>query len=166
MLKGKQLNVIEPLMYIDPIKRKVQKVRRRAFNPYSFKKWIIYTEVHLKTIDFENLSVDDITLNFRTNDSFCYKDQIESWRQTYGIDERYKAKILGERGAKKWFGEFDELENLKKLKPEQNATIEKLYEMKIKEIDSDPLDNGNFIKKAFLEECKNKGLVNIPAFSI
>ena len=148
----------EPLMHIDPIKKKVSNIRRRAFYPYSLKKWSFKTKIQLNNKDIVNLSSPDIIIKFTSINSYSHLDQIESWNETFGIDERYKARILGKRGAKKWFQEFAELENLKKLEPDNEATIQRFYEMKIKEIDADPLDNGNFIKKAFLEECKNKGL--------
>lgn len=149
----------EPLMHIDPIKKKVLNIRRRAFYPYSLKKWSFKTQVQLNNKDIVNLSSDDININFTSINSYSHLDQLESWNETFGIDERYKAKILGKRGANKWYQEFAELENLKKLEPENEATFQRLYEMKMNEINADPLDNGNFIKKAFLEECKNIGLL-------
>jgi hypothetical protein len=151
----------DPLMHLDPIKKKSTKNRRRAFYPYSIKKWNLYTEIKLSKSDFENLTEADIEIDFKSINHFSHRDQIESWRDIYGIDERYKAKLLGKRGAKKWFSEFSELENLKKLEPEKKATIDLLYSMKIREIDADPFDNANFIKKAFLIECKRQGLLTM-----
>jgi hypothetical protein len=151
----------EPLMHIDPITKKTLPLRRRAFYPYSSKKWDFQTKVELTKTDIENLTPTDINITFKTLDSYSHLDQIESWNETFGIDERYKAKILGKRGAKKWFAEFLEIENMKKLEPDKEATAKTLYEMKMKEINADPLDNGNFIKKAFLEECTKKGLLNL-----
>lgn len=148
----------EPLMHIDPITKKVNNIRRKSFYAYTYKKINLETSISLKSLDISNLSSDDISINIKTSDSVSYIDRIEGWKEVYGIEERYKARVLSKRGANKWYSELQELVNLQKLTNDNNKNILDLYNMKIKEANADLLDNGNFIKKAFLEECRNKKL--------
>ncbi|MCA6436887.1 MAG: hypothetical protein IM600_00595 [Bacteroidetes bacterium] len=148
----------EPLMHIDPITKKVNNIRRKSFYAYSYKKINLETSISLTSVDIANLSANDIAINVKAIDPVSYIDRIEGWKEVYGIDERYKAKVLSKRGANKWYNELQETINLQKLSGDDNKNILDLYDMKIKEANADLLDNANFIKKAFLEECRNKKL--------
>lgn len=148
----------EPLMHIDPIKKKVNNVRRKSFYAYSTKKINLEIEIDLISLDVTKLSINDFNINVKSSDSIGYTEKIDGWKEVYGIDERYKAKVLSKRGAIKWFNESQELINLQKLKKDKGINKRDLVNMKIIEANADLLDNGNFIKKAFLEECQRKNI--------
>jgi hypothetical protein len=148
----------EPLINIDPITKKLNNSRRKSFYNYSSRNINIDTSIELKSNDIHNLEITQIDIHIKTVDTFSHLQQIEGWKEVYGIDERYKARILSKRGAKKWYAELQEISNFRKLTGDPSKTVSDLYKMKIKESSADLLDNGNFIKKAFLEECNRKAL--------
>lgn len=45
------------------------------------------------------LKYDDILVTYGLDE---IKEEIETWKEVYGVDERYKAKLCGENDGKYW----------------------------------------------------------------
>ena len=132
--------------------------RRKVFYPYSDKNWNINLNIELNSLDISKLKANQFSLKIQTNDEHSHKEHLAGWKETFGIEERFKANVLRKkRGAKKWVYKIEnELLNFQKLTKDMSATAYDHCQYMINEANSDPLDNGNFIKSAFLEECHKK----------
>ena len=123
--------------------------RRAIFYPYTEKEYTIELKIKLHNTDIDNLAPIDIDINFGPDELF---EQLETWKDVYGIEERYKAKILGGEG-KYWFeqvmGECRILDN--KLSVDLLSTISR-------DTEKSPYAECNFLKKPFLDACKELGL--------
>jgi 23S rRNA A1618 N6-methylase RlmF len=72
-----------------------------------------------------------------------------TWRDVYGIDERYKAKFCGP-DAKDWIEQFRIVSRRRKTTASEH----------LEDIGSaDPFANINFLKKAFMLACHRSGLM-------
>jgi hypothetical protein len=66
-------------------------VRRKVFYPFSALPHAIELQVTLDHADVEKLTPEDIGLTFGPAP---ITEQIETWKDVYGIEERYRAKLL------------------------------------------------------------------------
>lgn len=128
----------------DPVHDSLGLARRKAFYPFSASPHSIEIQVELRSTNVMGLQVEDVELQFGPGN---LSEEIDTWRDVYGIDERYKAKYCGENDGKYWFvqateewpgGPLSMLENLR-----QKAK---------------PYGDCNFLKKPFLEACEQAGL--------
>lgn len=71
--------------------------RRKAFNPYDAAGHTIQIQVTLQHADIDKLMPTDITLQFGPA---ALAEEIDTWKDVYGIEERYKAKLCGENDGK------------------------------------------------------------------
>ncbi|MDV7186103.1 hypothetical protein R3X25_02315 [Lutibacter sp. TH_r2] len=132
--------------------------RRKVFYPYTHKKWILNVNFELKSLDIQNLKKKDFEISISTFDEFSHKDHLAGWKETFGIEERYKAKILRKkRGAKKWVNQLEnELKNFQRLTNNVSATKFDYCNYMINESEIDKLDNSNFLKSEFLKEWSHR----------
>lgn len=83
--------------------------RRKAFYPFAAAAQIIEIQVALQHSDIENLKPIDIQMQFGPE---AITEEIETWKEVYGIEERYKAKLCGQNDGKYWLeqalGEWSE----------------------------------------------------------
>ena len=141
---------LDPVRHIDPISRKNTGIRRKAFYTYSAKNPAISVNVTLKTDDVANLTPDDIDLQF---DSPGCSEEVESWSDVFGIEERYKAKCCAENDGKAWLQHvIEESANYGRSVDEMLAEIERAAARA-------PCDSANFLKRPFLVACKNAGVL-------
>lgn len=56
-------------------------------------------QVVLHQTDIEKLTSADITLQFGPA---ALLEELDTWKDVYGIEERYKAKLCGENDGKYW----------------------------------------------------------------
>lgn len=123
--------------------------RRKSFYPYQANKYTIEFKITLNSHDWTNIQPTDIELNTGPNE---YREELDTWLDIYGIDERYKAKCCGENDGKGWIREIvDESQNF-------NLTPQQYLHGKLKTAINDPWVDVNFLKKPFLEACRNAGL--------
>lgn len=122
--------------------------RRKVFYPYANDGHRIVVKIELKKPDVEHLSPDDIDLEFGPPE---LSEEIDTWKDVYGIEERYKAKCCS-GDAKDWIEQVRILKEQHKLDPEE--TIKTLS----KQASISPFANANFFKIAFLEGCHRKGI--------
>lgn len=129
----------------------VRSVRRRAvFYPYKTAAHSIEIHVTLQHSDIAKLAPADITLQFGPA---ALTQEIDTWRDVYGIDERYKAKLCGENDGKYWLMQvLDECQAYGK----QPADI---LTMRAQQAQSWPYADCNFLRKPFLETCQQIGVL-------
>lgn len=124
--------------------------RRRAFYPFAAAAQIIDIQVALQHSDIENLKPTDVQMQFGPA---AITEEIETWKDVYGIEERYKAKLCGENDGKYWITQvLDECQAYDK----QPADI---LAMRAQQAQSRPYADCNFLRKPFLEACQQIGVL-------
>ncbi|QEW05141.1 HNH endonuclease [Nitrincola iocasae] len=128
--------------------------RRAVFYPYSTAPHTIDITVELNKTDVANLTPADINLQFGPA---AVNEQIETWKDVYGIEERYKAKLCGENDGKYWL--IQVLDEWKEDGREPAQFIRTLTRQAQKK----PFAECNFLKKPFLDACQTNGLFDVLA---
>lgn len=116
--------------------------RRKAFYPYAAPGPAIEIGVALRHSDIDRLTPEDITLQFGPA---AINEEIDTWKDVYGIEERYKAKLCGESGGQAWLNQM--LDEWKELGRDPNDFLATLAWHTQKR----PYADCNFLKKALLE---------------
>lgn len=128
--------------------------RRKAFYPYAAVGHAIELQVTLPHADIENLTPADITLQFGPAN---ISEEIDTWKDVYGIEERYKAKFCVENDGKYWLTQvLDEWLEDDRQPADFLATL-------ARQAKSSPFAECNFLKKPFLDACQRAGLFNAIA---
>ncbi len=79
-------------------------------------------------------------------------EEINTWNDVYGIEERYKAKCCLENDGKYWIEQiFDEW-------AEDGRTPDDFLQTLNRQTSKRPYADNNFLKKAFLDGCQKAGL--------
>lgn len=123
--------------------------RRKAFYPYSTVSYSIEITIDLKKPDIDRLAPADIRLAFGPA---AIRDEINTWRDVYGIDERYKAMCCSS-DAKDWLELVRILRDTGIQPPTSLAMLKQ-------QTDKAPFANSNFLKIAFLEGCNRVGILS------
>jgi len=124
--------------------------RRKAFYPFAAAAQIIDIQVALQHSDIENLKPTDVQMQFGPA---AITEEIETWKDVYGIEERYKAKLCGENDGKYWLTQvLEECQAYDK----QPADI---LAMRAQQAQSRPYADCNFLRKPFLEACQKIGIL-------
>jgi len=123
--------------------------RRKSFYPYQTIPYDIELDVVLNSPDWTNIALDDVTLSTGPEE---LREEIDTWLDVYGIEERYKAKCCGENDGKYWIEQvWDEWQENDKTPDEFLSTLERHARL-------NPYAEANFLKKPFLEACWRSGL--------
>ena len=95
-----------------------------------------------------NLKPANINLLFGPT---ALKEKIDTWKDVYGIEERYKAKFCGENDGQYWLTQvLDEWQEDGRQPTDFLKTL-------ARQTQSRPYAECNFLKKAFLEACQQIG---------
>jgi hypothetical protein len=140
----------DPTRHIDPISRKTGGTRRKAFYSYATVASGITVTVILKTKDVTKLLPKDIDLQLTASGR---EEEVEAWKDVFGIDERYKAKFCGENDGKAW------LEHIVEEAENGDMTREQLLAQALRAADRSPYDSANFLKKSFLTACRTAKII-------
>lgn len=124
--------------------------RRKAFNPYAPAGHNVQIQVTLQHADIDKMVPADITMQFGPA---ALAEELDTWQDVYGIEERYKAKLCGESDGKYWLAQvIDECQAYDK----QPADI---LAMRVQQAQSRPYADCNFLRKPFLEACQQIGVL-------
>jgi hypothetical protein len=130
-------------------------VRRKIFYPFSTAPHAIDLQVTLQHADIENLTPADIHLTFGPAN---IGEQIDTWKDVYGIEERYRGKLLGGDG-KAWLVEvLDEWRWNDETTDAKGKTPDEYLRDVSRHTQKSPFANANFLKYSFLCGCKAAGL--------
>jgi hypothetical protein len=127
--------------------------RRKAFYPYATDGHSIEITIDLGKPDIDRLTPADIQLTFGPA---VLHEEIETWKEVYGIDERYKAKCCGS-DAKDW------LEQVRIQRDTQGTAPEAWLATIQQQTTKAPVANSNFLKLAFLQGCQRASLLDAIA---
>ncbi len=122
--------------------------RRKVFYPYANPGQRIEIKISLKKTDVDHLAPDDIDLEFGPAE---LNEEIETWKDIYGIEERFKAKFCSS-DAKDWLEQIRIFQDAHGIDPA--ASLDTLR----KQTKNAPFANSNFLKMVFLESCEKAGL--------
>lgn len=123
--------------------------RRKAFNPYVASGYAIQIKVDLQHSDIDTLTPADITMQFGP---IALAEELETWKDVYGIEERYKAKFCAENDGKYWLTQvLDEWKEEGRDPAEFMKTLTRQTQKK-------PYAECNFLKKPFLDACQQIGI--------
>jgi hypothetical protein len=107
--------------------------------------------IELKKSDVEHLTPNDIEIEFGPA---ALSEELETWKDVYGIEERYKAKCCSESDGKYWVTQIlDEWHENDRSPADYLKTLRR-------QVGTSPFADSNFLKKAFLEGCSRTGLFN------
>ena len=123
--------------------------RRKAFYPYQSKGYAIKFEISLNCLDWTNIQPADITFETGPDE---LREELDTWLDVYGIEERYQAKCSADNDGKYWIEQvWDECRNYEK-------TPEQIIESRAKLAISRPFADVNFLRSPFLQACYHSGL--------
>lgn len=123
--------------------------RRAFFYPYKPAEHSIEINVALQHPNIAELTPADITLQFGPA---AITQEIDTWRDVYGIDERYKAKLCGGNDGKYWLIQvLDEWKEDGRSPTDFLATLARQAQQR-------PYSDCNFLRKPFLDACQQSGL--------
>jgi hypothetical protein len=122
--------------------------RRAVFYPYEKAPRAIELQITLHKVDIANLTPAEITLQFGPA---AFAEELDTWKDVYGIEERYKAKLCGENDGKYWITQV-----LDEWKEDGREPAEFLTTL-ARQANSRPYAECNFLKKSFLDACKKIG---------
>jgi hypothetical protein len=124
--------------------------RRKAFNPYVDPVHVIQMQVTLHHSDIDKLTPADVGLHFGPT---AIGEEIDTWKDVYGIDERYRAKLCAENDGKYWLTQvLDEWQENGRHPNDFLATLARQTKSRL-------YAECNFLKKPFLEACQKVGLL-------
>lgn len=124
--------------------------RRAVFYPYKPAAQSIELQVTLQRSDIARLTPADITLHFGPA---AVAEEIETWKDVYGIEERYKAKLCTDSDGKAWLTQV--LDEWKELGRDPLDFLQTLTFNTKKR----PFTDCNFLKKPFLDACHQIGVL-------
>lgn len=124
--------------------------RRKCFYPFAAAAQTIDIQVALQHCDIENLKPADIQMQFGPP---AITEEIETWRDVYGIEERYKAKLCGENDGRYWLEQV-----LGEWKEDGRDPADFLRTL-ARQAQSRPYADCNFLKSPFLEACQKIGVL-------
>jgi hypothetical protein len=124
--------------------------RRKAFYPFAAAAQAIDIQVALPHSDIENLKPVDVRMQFGPA---AITEEIETWKDVYGIEERYKAKLCGENDGKYWLAQvLEEWMEDGRSPADYLTTLERQTKAR-------PYADCNFLKKPFLDACHRAGIL-------
>lgn len=127
--------------------------RRKAFYPYTAKLYVIELLVTLQHSDIANLTPTDVDLQFGPA---ALDEEIDTWKDVYGIEERYKAKFCS-NDSRDW------LEQVRILQRHYNFAPTTYLLSLDEQVQQSPFANCNFLKKPFLDACHRVRLLDLIA---
>jgi hypothetical protein len=123
--------------------------RRKAFNPYAPVGHAVQIQVTLHHTDVEKLLPADIMMQFGP---IALVEEIETWKEMYGIEERYKAKLCAQNGGRYWLEQA-----LGEWMEHGREPQELMFEV-TRNAGQWPYADCNFLKKPFLDACQKVGI--------
>lgn len=133
--------------------------RRKAFFPFAINNPQIKVSITFSHSDLSKITPQDVTIAYGPN---AEQEEITTWREVYKIDERYKAVCCGSEG-KEWLQQIlDEWEEHRGDPQDDGRTPDKFMERLEKDYQRNPFAETRFLKKAYLEACREKGLFSTP----
>jgi hypothetical protein len=123
--------------------------RRAIFYPYTATPYVIEVQVTLRSSDVARLTPADVDM---TIGPVALNEKIATWKDVYGIEERYKAKLCGDNDGKYWLTQV-----LDEWKVEGRKPADFLATL-ARQTQNRPFADCNFLRKPFLDACQQIGV--------
>lgn len=134
----------------DPIRNSALGQRRKAFYSYAATAPGISIALALSAVDIAKLCPSGITLKVMASGR---DEEVESWKDVFGIEERYKAKCCAKNDGKYWLVQaLNECANA-------GITPQEILQKIERNAQENPWAEANFLKKPFLLACQDAGLI-------
>ena len=108
-------------------------------------------QVDLQHADINNLKPEDVQIQFGPA---AIAEEIETWKDVYGIEERYKAKFCGENDGKYWLTQI-----LDEWREDGRAPADYMRTL-ARQTRTHPYAECQFLKEPFLKACQKCGAFN------
>lgn len=132
----------------DPARNQVG--RRKAFDPYAAVVHAVQIQIGLQHADIDRLVPADVTIGFGPA---ALVEELDTWKDVYNIEERYKAKLCGENDGKYWLTQvLDECQAYDKLPVD-------ILNKRVQQANDRPFADCNFLRQPFLEACRQIGVL-------
>jgi hypothetical protein len=130
--------------------RTTGRTQRKAFYSYAAAPSGIAISINLKTKDVTNLQPGDIDLQFTAPGR---DEEVEAWKDVFGIEERYKAKFCAKNDGMAWLQQaIEEAAN-------GNLSTDEFLGQVSRAAIRSPYDGANFLKMAFLTACQSAKII-------
>jgi hypothetical protein len=123
--------------------------RRAVFYPYKTEPHSVELQIDLQHSDIPKLTHADITLRFGPA---AITQEIDTWKDVYGIEERYKSKLCTESDGKSWLAQV--LDEWKELGRDPRDYLRALA----LNTQRRPYSDCNFLRAPFLDACRRRGI--------
>lgn len=123
--------------------------RRKAFYPYSTAGFVVQLRVILQNTDIDRLTPSDITIQFGP---VTLHEELETWKEVYEIEKRYKDKLCQETAGKYWL-----VQALTECRSYGKQPVD-ILNMRTQQAQDSPYADCNFLAKPFLDACQARGL--------
>lgn len=124
--------------------------RRKTFYPYRTSAKKLEISVSLAHSDLSALAPNDIAFQFGPEE---VAEELATWCDVYGIEERYRAKLIGKNDGKYWITQaLDEW-------PSKGKDVAELLADLSLQADKNPVAECNFLKTAYLHGCHKAGIL-------
>lgn len=131
--------------------------RRKAFYLYTDEDIHIDVSVSLNLTRKDEINPENIEINLN---AAGYEEELETWKEVFGIEERYKAECSAENDGIDWLEQItDDLHNYddnEEKKITKDEALKTLREAKRRK----PFAEKRFLKFPFLEACDEIGLLD------
>ncbi len=125
-------------------------IRRKAFYSYAALPPGITVKMTLNANKAANLQPDDIDLQLAAPGR---EEEVQTWKDVFDIERRYKAKLCGENDSKAWLQQIvEEPSNI-------GVTRGQLLDQMLRLTNKYPYDGANFLKGAFLTACQDAKII-------
>ncbi len=121
---------------------------RKAFYPFSSAQYKLEIQVAIQPDDWSKCTPDDITISVGPSQ---YASEINTWLDVYSIDTRYKAIMCEKNYGKNWITQIYNWSS-------RNRCVEDYFKDIEDDEASSPYANMNFLKRPFLEGCRQEGI--------
>ncbi len=126
-------------------------VSRKAFYPFSTSIPSIQVQVSLGDSDGKTLLPKQIEI---TLEAGAHTEELNTWKDLYGIENRYKAIFCSESGGLYWVEQvMDEMND-------GTRTRDQILQTLLRQARNRPYTERNFLKHSFLEGCQKAGLLD------
>lgn len=130
--------------------------RRKAFYLYTNEDINIDVSVRLNLTRKDEIKPENIEIDFEASG---YEEELETWNEVFGIEERYKAECSAENDGIDWLEQItDDRENYEDT--DRTITKDEALETLRKAKARKPFAEKRFLKLPFLEACDNIGLLD------
>lgn len=138
----------DPNFLRDPLTKGAADERRKSFFTYADQSPNISLRVTLQNYEPLNPAPQQIIVEAESENK---DEEVATWVELFGIEERYKAKLCAKNDGIAWLQTLVEEANYL----DQEQALTKL----IRVAEARPFQDANFLKVPFLRACKDAGLI-------